>query len=139
MSENKTRVTTVRVAEFLAKKAAGQQLSDSKRLVKLFREVTGKPAKMWGPSIVGFGSYHYVYESGREGDAPLIGFSPRKPETVLYVASFPGDQALKNKLGKHEAGAGCLYIKKLDDIDLAVLRRLALAAVKTLKERYPGN
>ncbi len=139
MTENKTRATKVSVAGFLEKKATGQQLADSKALVRLFKEVTGKPAKMWGPSIVGFGSYHYVYASGREGDAPLLGFSPRKPEIVLYVAPYLGDRGLKKKLGKHNAGAGCLYIKKLADIDLAVLRRLALASVTALNERYPGN
>lgn len=139
MSENKTKATKVSVAGFLGKKATGQQLADSKALVKLFREVTGKPARMWGPSIVGFGSYHYVYASGREGDAPLLGFSPRKPEIVLYVAPYPGDLGLKKKLGKHKAGAGCLYIRKLADIDLAVLRQLAQASVNALSARYPGN
>ena len=139
MSDNKTRATKVSVAGFLGKKATGRQLADSKALVKLFKEVTGKPAKMWGPSIVGFGSYHYVYASGREGDAPLLGFSPRKPEIVLYLAPYAGDRELKKKLGKHKAGAGCLYIRELADIDLAVLRQLASASVKALVARYPGN
>jgi hypothetical protein len=137
MAENKTKPTKVSVAEFLRKKATGQQLADSQELVKLFKELTGVPAKMWGPSIVGFGSYHYVYESGREGDAPLLGFSPRKPELVLYLAPYLDDKGLKQKLGKHKAGAGCLYIKKLDDIDRAVLRTLAEASVKVLREKYP--
>ncbi|MEO8062961.1 MAG: DUF1801 domain-containing protein [Pseudomonadota bacterium] len=105
MAENKTRPTSVSVAEFLKKKAAGPQLADSKALVKLFKEITGKPAKMWGPSIVGYGSYHYVYESGHEGDAPLLGFSPRKPEMVLYVAPYPDDQGLKMKLGTSPQGS----------------------------------
>ncbi len=86
MAENKTKPTKVSVAAFLKKAATGQQLKDSQELVKLFKELTGKPAKMWGPSIVGFDSYHYVYPSGREGDAPLIGFSPRKTELSLYMA-----------------------------------------------------
>lgn len=137
MAENKTKPTKVSVAEFLKKKAKGQQLADSQELVKLFREIAGSPPKMWGPSIVGFGSYHYVYESGREGDAPLIGFSPRKPELVLYLSCLD-DKGLKQKLGKHKAGAGCLYIKTLDDIDRAVLRRLAQESVKQLRARYPG-
>jgi len=139
MSENKTKPTKVSVAGFLEKKTTGRQLADSRALVKLFKEVTGKPAKMWGPGIVGFGSYHYVYASGREGDAPLIGFSPRTPETVLYVAPYLDDQTLRRKLGKHKAGAGCLYIRQLEDIDLTVLRRLARASVNALKARYPGN
>jgi hypothetical protein len=138
MAENKTKPTRVSVAGFLKKKASGQQLADSRELVKLFSEVTGKPAKMWGPSIVGFGSYHYVYESGREGDAPLLGFSPRKPLLALYLAPGLVDQGLKEKLGKHKGGGGCLYIKTLDDIDRLVLRKLAQASVKALRERYPG-
>ena len=137
MAENKTRPTKVSVADFLKKKATGQQLADSQELVKLFRELTGEPPKMWGPSIVGFGSYHYVYESGREGDAPLLGFSPRKPELVIYLACSLADEGLKKKLGKHKAGAGCLYIKKLDDIDRAVLTKLAAMSVAALRKRYP--
>jgi hypothetical protein len=137
MAGNKTKATKVSVSGFLASKASGQQLSDSKALAKLFAEVTGKPARMWGPSIVGFGSYHYVYASGREGDAPLLGFSPRKLAIVLYVAPFPGDGELKQKLGSYAAGAGCLYVKKLADIDLGVLRKLARASVKALQARYP--
>ena len=137
MAENKTKPTKVSVAGFLKKAATGQQLKDSQELVKLFKELTGKPAKMWGPSIVGFDSYHYVYESGREGDAPLIGFSPRKNELSLYMAPYLDAKALKAKLGKHKAGAGCLYIKSLDDIDLAVLGRLAKASIAELRKRYP--
>ncbi len=137
MAENKTKPTTVSVAGFLKKAATGQQLKDSQELVKLFKKLTGKPAKMWGPSIVGFDSYHYVYESGREGDAPVIGFSPRKSELVLYLAPYLDDKDLKAKLGKHKAGAGCLYIKALDDIDLAVLGRLATASIAELRKRYP--
>src|SRR5262245_65914094 len=110
--KNKTQPTKVSVAEFLKKKAAGQQLSDSRELIKLFRKVTGQPPKMWGPTIVGFGRYHYVYESGREGDAPLLGFSPRKPELVLYLAPYLDDGGLKKQLGRHRAGAGCLYIDR---------------------------
>jgi hypothetical protein len=139
MAENKTKATDVSVADFLERKAVGQQLIDSRILIKLFTAVAGKPARMWGPSIVGFGSYHYVYASGREGDAPLLGFSPRKPAIVLYVAPYAGDQALKRKLGKYRAGAGCLYVKKLEDIDLGVLRELGRASVKALRKRNPGK
>jgi len=137
MADNKTRSTKVSVAGFLKKAAAGRQLKDSQELVRLFKELTGKPAKMWGPSIVGFDSYHYVYESGREGDAPVIGFSPRKPELVLYLAPYPDDKALKAQLGKHKAGAGCLYMKSLDDIDRSVLKKLAKASIAELRGRYP--
>jgi len=139
MAENKTKPTKMSVVEFLKKKATGQQLADSRVLVKLFKEVTGKPAKMWGPGIVGFDSYHYVYESGHAGDAPLLGFSPRKPDLVLYLAPRFVDQRLKEKLGKHKGGAGCLYVRKLEDIDLAVLRKLAQASVTALRKKYPRD
>ena len=135
MAENKTKPTQVSVAAFLKAKTDGQQLKDSQRLVKLFKELTGKPAKMWGPSIVGFGSYHYLYASGREGDAPLLAFSPRKPDLVLYLAPYLNDKGLKAKLGKHKAGKGCLYIKTLEDIDQDVLRKLAKTSIVELRKR----
>jgi hypothetical protein len=90
---------------------------------------------MWGPSIVGFGKYHYVYESGREGDAPLLGFSPRKPALVLYLAPTH-ERGLRQKLGRHKAGAGCVYLKSLDDIDRDVLQKMAVASVEALRKRY---
>jgi len=135
MAENKTKPTKVSVAEFLKRKATAQQLADSRELVTLFREITGKPAKMWGPSIVGFGSYHYIYESGRQGDAPLLGFSPRKPKLVLYLSCR--DAGMKRKLGRHESRGGCMYISTLDDLDREVLRKLATASVAELRKRYP--
>ena len=137
MAENKTKPTKVSVAGFLKKAATGQQLKDSQELVKLFKELTGKPAKMWGPSIVGFDSYHYVYPTGREGDAPLIGFAPRKNELSLYMAPNLEAKPLMAKLGKHKAAVGCLYIKSLDDIDRDVLRKLAKASIAELRRRYP--
>ena len=137
MAENKTKPTTVSVASFLARVSNEQQRKDAKELVKLFKELTGKSAKMWGPTIVGFGSYHYVYESGREGDAPLIGFSPRKPEIVLYIPRYPDDEALRARLGRHKASAGCMYVKKLENIDLDVLKKLAKKGIETLRKRYP--
>lgn len=136
MAENKTKPTQVSVAQFLSKRAAPAQLADCRELVKLCREITGKPPKMWGPSIVGFGAYHYVYPSGREGDAPLIGFSPRKGEISLYLCANLPAKPLLAKLGKHKAGAGCLYLKKLDDIDRKVLKQLAKASVAELRKRY---
>jgi hypothetical protein len=139
MAENKTKPTRVSVAAFLKKAATGQQLKDSQELVKLFRELTGKPAKMWGPSIVGFDSYHYVYPSGREGDAPLIGFAPRKNELSLYMAPYLEAAPLMSKLGKHKAGKGCLYIKKLDDVDRAILKKIARASIAELRRRYPAK
>lgn len=137
MAENKTKPTKVSVADFLKKKASADQLADCKELVRLFKEITGKSPKMWGPSIVGFDSYHYVYPSGREGDAPLIGFSVRGKELSLYMCPYLEARPLLAKLGKHKAGAGCLYIKKLDDVDRKVLKQIAVASIKELKSRYP--
>ncbi len=136
---NKTKPTKVSPAAFLAAKSVDSgQLADSRELVKLFRELTGKPPKMWGPSIVGFGTYHYIYPSGHEGDAPLIGFAPRGSALSLYVCPGFGEKALLKKLGKHKAGAGCLYIKSLDDVDRGVLKKLAQASIAELRRRYPG-
>jgi hypothetical protein len=135
-TENKTRPTKVSPAAFVAKIPNEQQRKDGRELTKLFRELTGKPAKMWGPTIVGFGAYHYVYPSGREGDAPLIGFAPRKGELVIYL--WPDlDKKLKAKLGKHKSGVSCLYIKSLEGIDFAVLRQLAKASIAEVRRRHP--
>lgn len=139
MAENKTRPTKISVAAFLKKSATGQQLKDSQELVKLFKELTGSPAKMWGPSIVGFGSYHYVYESGREGDAPLVGFSPRKPKLVLYITSCLDSEEWKAKLAKLGVSSGCIYLKTLDDIDRGVLKKVAKASIAALRKRYPSQ
>lgn len=137
MAENKTKPTKVSVADFLKRKAGAAQLADCQELVKLFKELTGKPAKMWGPSIVGFDRYHYVYPSGREGDAPLIGFAPRGKELAIYLCPYHEAKALFAKLGKHKSGAGCLYIKSLADVDRAVLKKLAQGSIDELRRRYP--
>jgi hypothetical protein len=140
MAENKTKPTEVSVAAFIEAIADPAKRADAKALVKLMREVTGEEAKMWGPSIVGFGSCHYVYESGREGDMPLIGFSPRKAAFVLYGPTRAGDApALLAALGKHTMGKGCLYIKKLADVDSKVLRSLVAQSVAATKARYPSR
>jgi len=132
MAENKTKPTKVSVTEFVNAVADQARRADAKTLVKLMQGASGEKPKMWGPSIIGFGSYHYRYDSGREGDAPLIGFSPRKAATVLYgVAGASDCKALLPKLGKHTTGKGCLYIKKLADVDMRVLEEMigkALAA-----------
>ena len=139
-SKNKTKPTRVSPAAFLAKLEDPQQLADCKELVRLFKEISGKPAKMWGPSIVGFGSYHYVYPSGREGDAPLLGFAPRGRELVLYVGcEQPGAKGLLKKLGKHKSSVSCLYIRKLEDIDRDVLKELAQASIADVRRRYPAG
>ena len=103
-------------------------------------EVTGEPAVMWGPKIIGFGSYHYVYESGREGDMPLVGFAPRKAATVLYVLrGSRSEAALLAKLGNYKAAGGCLYIKKLADVDLGILRTLVAEAAATNRAKQPAG
>ena len=137
MAENKTKQTKVSASKYIAEIGDDAKRADAKALAKLLQEVTGEKAAMWGPSIVGFGSYHYKYDSGREGDMPLIGFSPRKPATVLYGATgFDGADSLLAKLGKHSMGKGCLYIKNLADIDPAVLKKLLTKAVAAKRAQY---
>ncbi len=137
MAENKTKPTAKSVSSFLDSCADERRRADGKVLVRLMQKVTGKKPTMWGPSIVGFDSYHYTYESGREGDAPIVGFSPRKGAQVLYGAiGFDGADALLAKLGKHSTGKGCLYIKKLEDVDMKVLEALVKKAVAATKARY---
>src|SRR5579862_9848513 len=120
MAENKTQPTKQSVGSFIDALTDSVRRTEAKALVKLMQRATGEKPKMWGPSIIGFGSYHYKYESGREGDMPLAGFSPRKAATVIYGAAL-GDSGTLAKLGKHTAGEGCLYIKKLSDVDQNVL------------------
>ncbi len=139
MSENKTKPTQVSVAESLKEKASAAQLADCKELIKLFKEVTGKSPKMWGPSIVGFDTYHYVYESGREGDAPVIGFAVRGNELVLYLCLSEKSKPLLARLGKHKSSVACVYIRKLDDVDPAVLKKLAQGSVQEIRKRYPAR
>ena len=137
MAENKTKPTAISVSEFLDACADDARRADARALTKLMENVTGYKPNMWGPSIVGFGSYHYVYESGREGDMPMVGFSPRKAALVLYGAiGFDGSEAFLAKLGKHTTGKGCLYIKKLADVDLRVLETLLGRAFAATKARH---
>jgi Domain of unknown function (DU1801) len=136
MAENKTKPTEVSVATFIGGITDESQRADAKVLVKLMQSASGEKPKMWGPSIIGFGSIHYKYESGREGDMPLIGFSPRKAANVLYGAiGFSGADALLAKVGKHTTGKGCLYIKKLEDIDKKVLETMLVKSVAAKRER----
>jgi len=129
MAENKTKPTEVSVTAFIDAITDEAKRADAKALVKLMQSAAGEKPKMWGPSIIGFGSYHYKYESGREGDMPVIAFSPRKPAIVLYgVTGFNGADGLLAKLGKHTTGKGCLYIKKLADVDGKVLETLVSKA-----------
>ena len=127
MAENKTKQTNVSVSAFIDAITDQGRRADAKALVKLMQKAAGEKPKMWGASIIGFGSHHYVYDSGREGDMPVIAFSPRKAATVLYGLSEA--EALLPKLGKHTRGKGCVYIKKLADVDQKVLETMAAKAV----------
>lgn len=139
MADNKTKPTKLSVASFIDAITDPTQRADAKALVKLMQTATGEKPKVWGPSIIGFGSYHYTYDSGREGDMPLIGFSPRKAATVLYnMTGFSNSKALLAKLGKHTAGGACLYIKKLADVDQRVLEALVVKSVAAIRARYPN-
>ena len=139
MPENKTKATKLSVAAFIAALTDETRRADAKELVKLMQAATGEKPVMWGPSIIGFGTYHYKYESGREGDMPLVGFSPRKAATVLYHATgFSGSEALLAKLGKHTTGKGCLYIRKLADVDQEVLEALIVKSVAAMRARHPS-
>jgi hypothetical protein len=129
MAANKTRATEASVAAFVEALEPARRL-DAKAVIRLMKHATGEKPKMWGPSIIGFGTQHYKYESGREGDTVLVGFSPRKPATVLYgLIGFKDAAALLAKLGKHTTGKGCLYIKSLCDVDQKVLEELIVRSV----------
>ena len=128
-AENKTRATEVSVAAFVDCVEPEQRRVDARVVIDLMGRITSEPATMWGPSIIGFGVRHYRYESGREGTICRIGFSPRKPQLVFYLGTtFPGRDAMLAELGKHTTGKGCLYVKKLSDVDMAVLERMIAAS-----------
>ena len=130
MAENKTRPTVQSVSAFVDTLDDETRRNDAKALIKLMGKASGEKPKLWGPSIVGFGSRHYVYDSGREGDTPVIAFSPRKAATVLYGAiGFDGAERLLAQLGPHTTGKGCLHIKRLAAVDTAVLEQLITRAV----------
>ncbi|MBT2637478.1 DUF1801 domain-containing protein [Bacillus sp. ISL-39] len=138
MYELKTKENDNSVIEFIENVDSPKKREDAYRLLDTFTETTGYPAKMWGPSIIGFGSYHYKYDSGHEGDAPLVGFSPRKAKISLYFATGDTErEALLKELGKHTSGKACVYINKVADIDVEVLKALINQSVTFLQERYP--
>lgn len=140
MYQLKTKETENSVIEFIENVDQPKKREDAYRLLDIFSETTGYPAKMWGPSIIGFGSYHYKYATGHEGDAPLVGFSPRKAKISLYFAT--GDtarEALLEQLGKHTAGKGCVYINQVADINEDILKELIQQSVQFLKETYPAE
>jgi hypothetical protein len=137
MAKTKTKATGASVEAYLDAIKDEVRRKDCDFLVKLMKKITGQPPKMWGPSIVGFDSYHYRYESGHEGDACVAGFSSRKPDLTVYVlASGPGQEELLSRLGKHKMGKACLYIRRLSDVDTKVLERLISGSVAEVKRRY---
>lgn len=139
-AQNKTQQTDADVATFLAGVEPEARRTDCEALSTLMADVTGEPPRMWGAAMVGFGSYHYRYESGREGDSFLAGFAPRKAALTIYLMGTycegDGADALFAKLGKFKTGKACLYVKRLSDIDLDVLRELVVLSVKALKRKY---
>src|SRR5262245_32880309 len=137
MAQLKTKATKASVGAYLASRASAEQLTDCKALMAMFKRITKQPAKMWGPSIVGYGSYTYRYESGHTGVCCLAGFAVRGKELVVYL--LPGDskqQKLLSKLGKHKMGKSCLYFKRLADLDAKVLESLVVNCIAETKHRH---
>lgn len=137
-TQNKTQHTDQDVLSFLAAIPDAAKRQDGEDLIRIMTEISGEQPKMWGPSIIGFGAYHYKYESGREGDAPLAAFSPRKTSLVIYlVEEFSNERSLLDKLGPHQASKSCLYVKRLSDIDIDVLRKLIQQSYGETLKQYP--
>lgn len=140
MATLKTQETNASVEDFLNSIENEQRVSDCRKLLEVFSEVMDEPAKMWGDSMVGYGSYHYKYDSGREGDWFLTGFSPRKQNLTIYIVSgFDKHKDLMKDLGKYKTSSSCLYVKKLADIDVEVLKKLIVASVQDIRKRYSGK
>lgn len=137
MAEKKTKPTKLSVAAFINALPDETRRDDAKALVKLMQRVSGEKPKMWGPSIIGFGFCHYTYDSGREGDIPLVAFSPRKPATVLYnLIGFKAAAAALAKLGQHSTGKGCLYVKKVSEVDSKVLEDMVVKSLAHVRARH---
>ncbi|HEV2567357.1 DUF1801 domain-containing protein [Sphingomonas sp.] len=138
MAETKTKPTEASVDAFIAAVADPVRREDARTIRAMMERITGETPRMWGPSIIGFGSYHYIYDSGHEGTSCRLGFSPRKAEQVLYVLTGTAEQQEQlARLGKHKTGKSCLYIKKLADVHMAVLEEIMRGALKHMDERYP--
>lgn len=135
---NKIQVTTASVTAFIDTHPKEEMRDDSRTLITLMQELTGEEPHMYGPSIIGFGTYHYTYASGHSGSAPLAVFSPRKPELVIYLGQEALEPDTLAKLGKHRATKGCLYVKRLADIDLKVLKALIKRSIAATRKAYPG-
>jgi len=138
MAEAKTKPTTTKPRDFIAAIDNETRRRDAETLLKLFEKITGWKAKMWGPTIVGFGAYHYTYESGRTGSICAVGFSPRKANLVIYAPDAPDRADLLKQLGKHKGGdQQCLYINKLADVDLKVLEQIVRSGLEQTKKTWP--
>ncbi len=138
MAKNKTAATAKSVEGFIAALDSEAKRDDAQALIKIFKTITGFDPYLYGASIIGFGTHHYKYDSGHEGDMPLACFSPRKTAIVLYLSSFEKKEELLKKLGKHKAAKGCVYIKKLEDVDTEVLKKMVTASFKAVKKNYPS-
>ena len=137
MARTKTKATGASVDDYIASRANEQQHADCRALMALLGKLTRQPPYMWGPSIVGYGSYRYAYESGHSGEAPIAGFAIRGRDLVVYLLDDEESQkSLLPKLGKHKMGKSCLYFKKLDDIDRSVLEKLVLNSISDVKRRH---
>jgi hypothetical protein len=141
MAKNKTKPTNISVDDFILKIESQKKREDAFALKIMMEEITGEKAVMWGPSIVGFGSYHYVYDSGHEGDAPIVGFSPRKAAFALYLmaGNEKKDELLLKELGKFKSSVACIYINKLSDVNEAVLRELIKNSYQFIKLKYSNS
>lgn len=139
MAEIKTKPTPVGVADFIAAVENPVRREEANAVCAMMERITGEPPQMWGPSIIGFGSYHYTYDSGHEGTMCRLGFSPRKAQLVLYILTgASGEEAQLAKLGKHKTGKSCLYVSKLADVDMTVLEEMTRDALAYMNAKYPA-
>jgi len=137
MAENKTRPTKASVTSYIASRANDQQRADCRKLTAMLRKISRQPPRMWGPSIVGFGTYRYTYDSGRTGEMPLAAFAIRGRELVVYVSvEGQAQKALLARLGRHKMGKTCLYFRQLADLDLSVLEKLVVGSIAEVRRRY---
>ena len=140
MAKTKTTWTDASVEDFINAVPDERKQADSYRILDMMEQASGEEARMWGPTIIGFGKYHYKYDSGHEGDAPRLGFSPRKDALTLYLMPDASKrEALLSKLGKHKSGKSCVYIKRLEDVDENVLKEMILASLKHVNSLYPAE
>lgn len=140
MAKNKMAETSISVTDFINAVKDETKRKDSFSLIEIIKKETGLEPKMWGPSIVGFGSYHYKYDSGHEGDSPLVGFSPRASAITLYFSGdFEDREQLLEKFGKHTTGKGCIYVKKLNEVNIDTLQKMIAKQIKYIGELYPTN